>query len=332
MKKHYFLPAILLFTSLINAQITLTSVTSTPTLGDTYKYVIVSNYSFDVSQSGANQIWDFSLATGTEDTYSFINVPNSSEPSTFPSANLVLVSATNNSESYMSTLSSGISIEGAYLAGTIRAIYSDKQEYLKFPITYNDVFNETFSGTVENISAGQTYDRVGTIEITADGYGDLILPYTTINNVLRIKVEIVSTDTFMGFTLPETTTISYFWFDTLNKNYLATISEVYNLGSLISSHAYYLSETDLVLDVTKSNFSENSIFVYPNPAQNYATINSTSFSKIPATIYDIKGAKIKTIDIENGENKIDTSNLLSGVYIIKYLKDSKLYVNRLVIK
>jgi hypothetical protein len=332
MVKLYSFLLLFVTTNIINAQITLTSATNTPVIGDSYTYVYIPDYAFDVSQSGANKTWDFSSATGTEDSYSCISLSSSSKPSNFPSANLVLVSATYNTESYLSTSSSEISIEGAYIAGTGMAIYSDKQEYLKFPMTYNDVFNETFSGTVENISAGQTFDRVGTIEITADGYGNLILPYTTISNVLRIKVVNISSDTYMGFPLPETTTISYFWFDTLNKNYLANTSEVYNLGSLISSYAYYLSETDLVLDANKSNYTDNQLSFFPNPVNDYAIIKNNSFYKIPISIYDTKSSLIKTLDIKNGENRIDTSDLLSGIYIIKYQQDSKLYVSKLVVK
>ncbi len=332
MRKFYLKIIILLVSFNLNAQIALTSNNNTIAIGDSYNYVVVNNFSFDVSQSGANKTWDFSTATGTEDSYSCISLSSSSEPSNFPSANLVLVSATYNTESYLSTSSSEISIEGAYLAGNGRAIYSDKQEYLKFPMTYNDVFNETFSGTVENISAGQTYDRVGTIEITADGYGNLILPYTTISNVLRIKVVNISTDTYMGFPLPETTTISYFWYDTLNKNYLANTSEVYNLESLISSYAYYLSETDLVLDANKSNYTDNQLSFFPNPVNDYAIIKNNSFYTIPISIYDTKSSLIKTLEIKNGENRIDTSDLLSGIYIIKYQQDSKLYVSKLVVK
>lgn len=332
MKKNYTIIVLSLISTLINAQITLTSTTNTPEIGDSYTYVYIPNNTFNASQSGANQIWDFSTASGSEDTFSCISLANSSEPSTFPSANLVLVSATYNSENYLSTSSLGISIEGAFLAGTSKAIYSDKQEYLKFPITYNNVFNETFSGTVENISAGQTFDRAGTIEITADGYGNLILPYTTISNALRIKVVTISTDTYMGFTLPETSTISYYWYDTLNKNFLANTAEVFYSGSLISSYTYYLSQSDLVLETKNTELVETNINVYPNPTKDIVFIKNDTYKNLDIDIFDITGSLIKMVTISNGQNRVDVSDLQSGIYLLKYLKESQIYTKKLVIK
>ncbi|NJX16100.1 T9SS type A sorting domain-containing protein [Tamlana crocina] len=332
MQKKYFFLLTSLISTYLNAQITLTNTNNTVEIGDTYNYILVSNYTFDVSQSGANQTWDFSSATGNIDTTNCISPSNASEPSNFSSADLVLFSSNSGTEAYMSVSSSEISNEGYYIPGSVRAIYSDKQEHLKFPMTYNDVFNETFSGTVENISTEQTFNRTGTIEITADGYGNLILPYTTIDDVLRIKTVISSIDTYMGIPLPETTTISYTWFDTLNKNYLASTSEVYNNGSLVSSYAYYLSETDLVLDINKVNSKEYQLSIFPNPANSYTIIKNNSFNSLSASIYDTKGSLIKKLDVENGINRIDVTNFRPGVYIIKYQKDSELYTDRLVVK
>lgn len=301
-------------TTALNAQITLTSSTNTPAIGDSYSYVSIPNYTFNVSQSGANQTWDFSTASGTTEKTNVINLLNSSEPATFPSANFVFYSLGTNAESYLSSSNSDVSIEGNYLAGTLRAVYSDKQEYLKFPITYNDVFNETFSGIVENIAASQTYNRSGTIEITADGYGNLILPYATINNVLRIKTVIKSTDIFMGFTLPETTTISHYWYNTLNKFALANTSEVYYTGSLISSQAYYLVESDLVLGTKNFALVDNNVSVYPNPSKDIVYIKNDSYNNLNIDILDITGALIKSVRINSGQNRIDVSDLQSGIY------------------
>lgn len=153
MKKYCLLIFVSVFSTHVNAQITLTSTTSTPQIGDSFDYIITPTYTFDVSQSGANQTWDFSSATGTLDTVSVIDLSSSSEPSTFPLANFVFVSTNTTGESYISSSTSGYSVEGLYSPGVARLIYTNKQETINYPITYNDVFNETFSGTNENIIA-----------------------------------------------------------------------------------------------------------------------------------------------------------------------------------
>ena len=331
MKKYTLFAFFSLITTFLNAQITLTSATNTPQVGDTYTYIVNPDYMFDVSQSGPNQSWDFSSASGSSELYSFIDKSSASQAATFPLSNLVSIWTYNNAEGYLTSSASEIAILGTYASGTGTVIYTDKQEYLKFPISYNDVFNETFSGTVEN-EASQTFDRSGNIQIMADGYGDLILPYTTINNVLRIKVTNTYRDTFMGFELPLLNDVIYIWYDAFNKSYLASATKLYYDGSLAASYATYLAESDLILGVKDSSFAKNQLSVFPNPAEDYCVIKNSSYDLISASIYDLRGSLIKTITIENGENKIETSNLLSGVYLIKYQKGAEFYVNRLMVK
>lgn len=332
MKKNYTIIVLSLISTLINAQITLTSTTNTPEIGDSYTYISIPNYTFNASQSGANQTWDFSTATGTAETTNVINLASSSEPSNYPSASFVFKTIETATENYLSSSSSDLSIEGNYVPGTARVIYSDKQEYLKFPITYNNVFNETFAGVVENIAESQTYDRAGTIEITADAYGDLILPYGTIDNVLRVKVVIKSIDVYMGFTLPETTITSYYWYNTFNKYPLASTSDVDYSGSIISSYAYYLSQSDLVLETKNPELVETNINVYPNPTKDIVYIKNDSHNSLRIDILDITGALVKSITISNGKNSVDVSNLQSGAYLMKYINESQIYTKKLVVK
>ncbi len=329
MKKNYSILLFLASVINLNAQITLTSSTSSPQVGDTFNYVTIPNYTLNVSQSGANQTWDFSTATGTTEATNIIDLSSSSEPLIFPSASIV--SSNTNGEVYISSNSSEYSIEGIFSSGLARTIYTDNQEVLKFPITYNDVFNETFSGTIENFVASQTFNRTGTTEIVADGYGSLILPYTTINNVLRIKITNITTDVFMGIPLPPVTDVILVWYDTANKSHLASTTNVYQNGALISSQATYISQLDLVLSIDDSNLKDNDITIFPNPANNYIKIKNRSY-KTPINIYDLKGVFIKSIIIENGKTEIDISSFASGTYLIKYIKNTQLITKKLVVK
>jgi hypothetical protein len=125
-------------------------------------------------KEGPNQTWDFSSLSGASTTFNYVSLNNGTEPSTYPNANLVEI--TDAGETYFNNPASELSLEGQLVPGVARLINTDKREFLKFPITYNDVFNGTFDGTIENIAINQTFDRGGTIEIKSDGYGDLILP------------------------------------------------------------------------------------------------------------------------------------------------------------
>jgi len=332
MKKFSILSAFFICVLQVNAQITLTS-SNIPIVGDSFDYYYQENYPFDVSQSGANQTWDFYSASGTLATINIINPSSSMDQSSFPSANLVGTQTVNAiyTESYFSSSSSDLSLEGNFLPGTFRIIYLDKQEYLKFPITYNDSFNETFAGTLEDLSSSLTYDRTGTAVITADGYGDLILPYTTVHNVLKVKLTYDITDTFMGFPFYSTQVINI-WYNMATRFYLASTTEVYSNSVLQSSSASYIDQSDLVLGIDDSSLNVNNILVYPNPASNFFQIKNTSREILTAKIIDISGRNVKTLTINIGDSQIDSSNLRSGVYLITFNKGSDFYTKKLVIK
>ncbi|MFG6685134.1 T9SS type A sorting domain-containing protein [Mariniflexile sp. HNIBRBA6329] len=316
----------------LNAQITLTSATSSPQIGDTFDYISIPNYTFDVSQSGANQTWDFSSATGSTAVTNYVDLTSALEPSTFPQANTVALTANPNAETYFSNSTSGQTIEGFYSPGLLREIYTDKREFIKYPITYNDIFNETFSGTSENIAAGQTYIRTGTTEISADGYGTLILPYTTVNNVLRIKITNTYSDTFMGFPIGPYNDVILVWYNATTKTAIASTSNSFYNGSLLSSYATYLDQSDLVLTTNNSEWDKNQVSVFPNPANDYVYIKNKTDKALPIEIYDAQCRIIKTLDIKKGENEINISSLNSGIYIIKFFYNSYFHTQKMVVK
>ncbi|HKK12646.1 MAG TPA: T9SS type A sorting domain-containing protein [Flavobacteriaceae bacterium] len=336
MYKFYNFCLLFAFALQTNAQtITLTSSNNIPNVGDSFGYYYISDYAFDVSQTGANQTWDFSSVSGTLVTINFIDPSASMDAASFPQATLVSTQTIGgiNVENYYSSSSSDFSFEGNYAPSYWRTIYSDKQEYLKFPITYNDVFNETYSGTYNFILTGTTYDRVGTIEISADGYGDLVLPYTTVHNVLKVKITSDYTDTDTNTSAMTTSTeVTNVWYDTSNRLYLASTTEDYSGGTLQSSTAMYISESDLALGVDDSPLKDRQITIYPNPADNYFNIKNPLNESLNANIYDISGRNVKTMTVSHGNTQINTSNLHSGMYFIKYVLGSQYYTKKLVVK
>jgi uncharacterized protein YjdB len=75
---------------------------------------------------------------------------------------------------------------------------------------------------------------------------------------------------------------------------------------------------DIVVTVdafTGLNSINAQISVHPNPFAEYLLIQSTSDGK--ATIYDLSGRPVLITDVNVGSNKINTSALLKGVYMLK---------------
>ena len=319
-----------LITTNLSAQITLTSASSSPQVGNTFNYVAAAPFTLNVNPAGANQTWDLSSVSGTSVAYNYIDLSSSSEPATFPSANLVETAS--GVENYYSSSTSGLTLEGHYMAGTARIIYSDKREFTKYPITYNDVYNETFSGTVENIAAAQTFDRSGTIEIMADGYGDLILPYTTVNNVLRVKAIFNYSDIYMGFPIYDYTDTIWTWYNDKTNNFIASASVGYANGFLLTSQATYIEQADLVDGIGDLPLTNNQISLYPNPADHFFFIKNTTGETLSLDIHDLRGALIKTASIQNGTRKVEISDLNPGIYLIKYVNGPSYYTEKLIVE
>lgn len=75
--------------------------------------------------------------------------------------------------------------------------------------------------------------------------------------------------------------------------------------------------------------------VYPNPATNLLTVDVSNIeSNTVLKIYDIVGKEVKSIELINGKNQMDVSNLNSGIYFYTIFKDNKSIIEtkKLVIK
>ena len=87
----------------------------------------------------------------------------------------------------------------------------------------------------------------------------------------------------------------------------------------------------IIVDVTLNadNFNLNNIKTYPNHVNNYYIIDS--FIPLELKIYDVNGRIISKYSLKEGENRIDTSLLSSGIYLFNYNHKTKTK-NQIVIK
>tara|TARA_B110000967_G_C18897995_1_gene572222 strand:+ start:721 stop:5196 length:4476 start_codon:yes stop_codon:yes gene_type:complete len=87
----------------------------------------------------------------------------------------------------------------------------------------------------------------------------------------------------------------------------------------------------ITVDVTLSanNFNLNNIKTYPNPVNYYYIIDS--YLPLELKIYDVNGRIISKYSLKEGENRIDTSLLSSGIYLFNYNHKTKTK-NQIVIK
>jgi len=310
-----------------HAQITLTSATSVPNIGDSYAFV-VGNSTLNFDQNGANQTWDFSSLTGTAATYNYINLSNSLEPATYPSANVV--ENASGSEGYLTNTSTEYSYIGQYIPGSGRIIYTDPRKYLIFPMNYNDVFNDTWSGTVENIQSAQTFDRAGSTEITVDGYGTLILPTGTVTNVLRVRAVANYEDEYQGFPIGTYTDTIYTWYEAATNNFIASHSISWANFSLVLKFSSYMDNSLVGIDDPTSTVSDFTLF--PNPATDFVQMKSSS-KVLSLQITDMTGKIFRTIDFsKQQEGGFNVSDLPKGIYIVTCTSSTGQHSKRIMVE
>ena len=97
-----------------------------------------------------------------------------------------------------------------------------------------------------------------------------------------------------------------------------------------SSTIYKIVDTSL----SNSNFEKAGFSIFPNPANNEFFIqNSNGFSNLKITVFDISGKMLLSQSIENESQKIATSTLSSGMYLVKLEdKSGAFYTTKLVVE
>ncbi|MFB6258629.1 MAG: hypothetical protein ABEH38_08035, partial [Flavobacteriales bacterium] len=148
----------------VHSQISINSSDNIPAVGDSFEYQTVSsppNMTDLIQKNGSNKTWDMSSFSGSPVDYDIIAPSSGQKTSDYPNSDMVEYVANNDAETYYISTSSEWTQEGSYIPAAVQVIYNDPRQLLSLPMSFNDVMNDNFSGTVENIAAGQTYYRYG---------------------------------------------------------------------------------------------------------------------------------------------------------------------------
>jgi len=303
------------------AQITLTSETSAPRIGDVFHYYLTDKAEgLNISHGGENQEWDMSaVEEGTLAEVRFISVAQSTNPSS--TSNIVGSSPQSGMEEFCTVSPTGFAFNKIAVPGYLSTSYTDARELIKFPIVYNQEYSETFAGTITNLMNGQVFDVNGSTKIKADGYGKLKLPYgAVIDNVLRVKIIYDYTYSYYSmpyFMLSDTT---YLWYNANTRNYIADYAVSYSKypdmpmeWENIQKVFQYLSQDDIVITITgmKPTY-DNSLSIYPNPTQGIINVEGTNEIS-DVKIYNMNGTLLQ----QKKSSVIDISDYSNGLYIME---------------
>ena len=325
--QNLFTGSSILLCAISYAQTTLTAVGSHPVIGFSINYNNTSY--FAAGAAGASQTWNFASITGTSTEISnCVSVGSTPNGSSFPNANVAFNNTVANNHSYWKTSSSAFQNYGIVSSNGVVIAYSNPEDLLHFPFTFNNTYTDPWSATF--INSGYTYYRTGSSSVTADAYGTITTPAGTFNNVLRVHlVQTYQDSVDLGgtpYVIPYTND-EYLWYVDGTQTSLAACYSI-TAGGSTSQGGFYVGGS---VGINDNNQYLSSINLFPSPAQNNITIdfNLTENKKTEAKIFNSIGEQVLNQLQEEGvqgSNKMsfDITTLPNGIYFAQILLEGNI--------
>ena len=206
---------------------------------------------------------------------------------------------------------------GDYAPSTEHEIYQNPDKRLQFPFSYGESFVDTYAKTnysnATTISSAQTGSRT----VTFSGYGTLLLPQGTFNNVGLLS------DVRTNSLGPDSTTFT--WWDITHGKRLLIFSE--NNGDVNAGFT-----SDNPLSVSEIATSE-SIQIFPNPSTGNFRITTENQSDLKnITIYNALGQIIYSNDAPQHTNEVNLSNTAHGICFVSISTADKNFTKKILVQ
>ncbi|MFH0866449.1 MAG: T9SS type A sorting domain-containing protein [Bacteroidota bacterium] len=341
-----FLTAILFIAFNANAQlITISETHQLPVIGDSIHYVDANSFGFDAVGVGpvTAKVWDLSALMNAGTTFDFVYVDPTTIPvnlgrDSFPAATIARGQSDAPGYFYYQNTANDINRLGWFSSITNYGVYKNGTiaTEFHFPITSGQNFNSTYNGNFAPFNVGEDSVRItdGTLTISADMQGQMILPTGTFNGVLRMHViESFHIKTYMMGTVVQDNVISddyYYWFtDTiLQPLFIFGITTVDG-----TAQPTVLRYQPILSSASITSFNIENLNIYPNPASDAVhVIIPSSHMSVNYELYDVLGKMIKTNMLNQYDNIIDLTSFPKGTYTIKVYSDSGLITRKLLIE
>ncbi|MFN8396576.1 MAG: T9SS type A sorting domain-containing protein [Bacteroidia bacterium] len=145
-----------------------------------------------------------------------------------------------------------------------------------------------------------------------DAYGTLLIPYGTIQNVMRFHTLDTLFDS--GFMV---TFDTYDWWDSTSQIPLLTISDLWSTGSNVMKRVYYPQATS-ILASSENRLPSPAVTVYPNPVHNQLRLDTPSeWLGAGFGLYSSTGQLIVATELPDLHVTVDVSTLASGFYFYR---------------
>lgn len=327
MKKSYSLLLLLVGLATQVTSQTLTYAAFLNSLSNSLNVKIANNASFNtalLTTTGTGVTWNASGLTQQSGTplVQFIYTNPSSTPyaSLFPNSNYAqydpALTAFLNYEYYQLSPTAWENW-GEYSPNTAHEIYSNSDKRLQFPFSYGNSFTDTYAKTNYSNATTVSSNQTGSRTVSFDGFGTLILPQGTFNNVGMIRE--LRTNS-LG---PNSTVVT--WWDINNGKQLLYFSE--NNGNV--NVAY---NSDNPLSTEEMNVTD-AIQISPNPSNGNFIIATRETAPIEQiVVYNSLGQTIYRNDQAQQTNEVRIPGAASGLCTVSIRTVNKTYVKKIMIQ
>lgn len=290
-----------------------------------------------IQPGGASQTWNYSSLTNSQnDTTGFFSSTGTLYQSSFPSSNLATYKASTDIWSYFTTDSTGLYANGIAGSGTPTGnviTLNPPQLTAPVPFTYNDSITNSSRIVIDTVVTFVVPYNARLVRnfqetFVADGWGTLILPSGTYNNVLRAKITEVRWDSAyydplsngnyvpapsLAFTPTVAHTTTYRWVQDQQPSYLLGITADSSGDSALYSKylvSYIILGThDLV------SAQPSFITAFPNPASHRVSLNNELNSDGMLIVRNTLGQEVEKRIINHEKLiMIDVDNYANGIY------------------
>lgn len=316
------------------AQIPVITNSITPVIGhsSTYRFFDAEITSPGIADTAVT--WDFSaLSSNGTGVYNYKDPSTLPGAGQFPAANVGIDQ--NGDPIIFLKGDNAVLAEIGIKVSTVTENYStNPKELLRFPITYGSVFTDNFEGSATLSSFTAT--RTGDITTEADGYGTLILPYATFNNVLRVKSISVYEDKLLTQTVNSGTDTVFSFYQEGQENYLLTWSHI---NSATFGSVYYGAYLDtMYVGILERAAPALKLSISPNPTSGFYKISCDKITgnRILLEIFDLSGRRLRSYSFENSGHRfvkeMYAGDLEKGMYVLKLSGEGEVLTENLIVE
>lgn len=315
---------------------------------------------FNPGAGGANVAWDFSQLQ--DDTLAFtweaLSPVGSPFVDSFPNANLAFRSpvqaglqenwiyyAWDASAETLNLHGSAAIITDSASQDTFYYVLTPNPKLVQtFPFQNGDSYTDSFDGrntvSVSNFTLVQA--RNGTITVEADGYGSLVTPAGTFQNVLRVKTTEQITDMYMGFPTNQTIT-RYTWYSADEKYLLLHMDSIViqptGGPTNFTESVFYRDGSPMVSNAEMQNAEQWRLEVFPNPVENGAShlqvryqLDGMQAGKI--VLRNMIGQELRSFKAASGVQvqQLDLQGISPGIYTVQLQQGDQTATRKVILR